>query len=543
MFFANSSKDRILILLILLATITPYPIWVLFSLQNKYHQVQEVERLINQAYLVEENKIDSDWYDLESFTKLESKIIIQTTLSKMQHITNNDPLDIELQLLLGRIALLAGKPQDAIRAFSHAIRLRSDSPSIWFELGNAYASLAPPRSHTDSSNPFSLQPSWQWLSTSPTKYYWLLLNEPENIPQWWDPARPVKRTVVQSDELHLRVSIPATPTELIFWMASSQIALEDTITYQIQINDDVQTTYTFTSPTPSRWRLARVDLSRWASQTITVTLKASHPQAGWGDIMVARVDEADCIVVDCLQRAVAAWREGGFTVGDMIRAGETSFDMQQYDKAFKWYERALLFNEHQSDILYNLGRLFEANHQLSRALDAYNQAITVNQFNLYSISNVYFRIGEFYQSLLDPPNYDTAIWAYNQALVYNHFRTDQERSQCYYRIGEILWRQRKIEQAILYLEKAITLSPNYYLAYLRLGASYYALNRDVQQAERILLQAIALEPQNKWAYFNLGEIYQDAGFLQQAMAMYRKTLEIDSQFTPAIEKLRSLEIP
>ena len=546
---SSNSRPTTLIFSILLLIFTIIIILSLFQLvisnHKKNEQLQEIESLLNQAYLAEERQNNNDWYDFRPFTTPEAQRIAQQALSNIKYIASQAPKDVEIYRRLGRIALLAGSPNDAVGAFSRAIQLRADSPLIWFELGSAYNSLAPsPSNHVmallESPFPTASHIEWQWLSTTPVTYRWSLPTASETTPLWWTPAEPMTRTVVQGRQLLLRVSLPVTPTELIFWMGSDYSAPEETITYQVLINNNEQSIGSFTLSNPSSWHLARVDMSMWSGQTIILTLNASKPQAGWGDIAFVSTDEAACRAVDCQQRAVAAWKKGGFAVGGMLRAGEMAFSSKQFDKALTWYEQSLLFNENRSDILYNIGRVFEEKKQWLQALEAYHQAISLGQFRLMPLSVVYFRIGEINQRQLESPNYDLALQAYYQALFHNDFRNDQERAQCYYRIGETLWWQRKVDQAIASLEQAITLNPRHDWAYIRLGTAYYVRTQDLQQSEQALLQAIMLSPQNKWAYYHLGEIYQQAGNLDQAIAMYQKTLEIDSQFVPAIEKLLSI---
>lgn len=538
-------KSKILVsstlLLIFIITIIFLSYQPLFALHQKSEQIKKIEQLLSQAYSVEGRQNDEDWYNFRPFTTLEAQKIAQQALSDMKHIASQAPKDVEIYRLLGRIALLAGMPNDAVSAFSQAVRLRVDSPLMWFELGNAYNSLASsPSNRVIALLDTSSRTEWQWLSPTPITLHWSLPTASETTPLWWTPAEPITRTVVQGHQLHLRVSLPVTPTELIFWMGSEFATPEETITYQVLINNNEQSIGSFTLPNSSSWHLARVDMSLWSGQTITLTLKASHPQARWGDIVFVSADEAACIAVDCQQRATAAWKKGGFTIGDALRAGDTAFSLQQFDKALTWYEQSLLFNENRSDILYNIGRVFEENKQWSQALEAYHQAITLGQFRFIPLSIVYFRIGEINQRQLEPPNLNLALQAYYQALVYDDFRNNQERAQCYYRIGETLWWQNKVDQAIANLEQAITLNPRHDWAYIRLGTAYYLQTQDLQQSEQALVQAIMLSPQNKWAYYYLGEIYQQAGVSDQAIAMYRKTLEIDNQFMPAIERLRSM---
>ncbi len=500
---------------------------------NQYRQLAHIEDQLAQALELEGRLASGDlWHDLTPLTNPMAIAIAQQALAEAERLVAGNPTNVIILQQWGRLAMLAGQPETAITAFSAATAYQPDSPLLWWQLGMAYERLAAPIGLDATA-----EPTLEWVTPPPSARVWSLWPAMLGQPTWWAPAEPIRRPLALADRLELRATLPATTTNLIFWPV--RLTAEPT-TYQVLVNNQPVTLNLSTvTGVGAGWQPALIDLSPWAGQTVALTLVSDQPM-GWGEVQLVTAADTRCALVMCRQRAAAAWKEGGFTFTDFLRAGETIYRLRRYTEALVWYQRALLFNRQRSDIWYYVGRVLEGDTQWERALAAYTNAITVNEWSTVSKSKTYFQIGEIYQRQLVPPQYEAALTAYQTALSLNDFPTDVDRAQCYYRIGETLWWREAIDQAILHLETAIALNPLHDWAYIRLGTAYFARDNDVPKAERLFFHAIEISPRNKWAYYFLGEMYQKAGLTKLSEEAYKKVLEIDPQFAPAQERLQQL---
>lgn len=94
------------------------------------------------------------------------------------------------------------------------------------------------------------------------------------------------------------------------------------------------------------------------------------------------------------------------------------------------------------------------------------------------------------------------------------------------------------EKAIEYLENLKAKDPKNIHAYNNLGLTYQSL-RKFKEAELNLTKGIKLHPKEAHLYFNLGNIYADQLELDKAIEQFRKCLETNKDFTPALWNLSS----
>ncbi len=79
-----------------------------------------------------------------------------------------------------------------------------------------------------------------------------------------------------------------------------------------------------------------------------------------------------------------------------------------------------------------------------------------------------------------------------------------------------------------------------YWTYDVMGAIFHKLGDDVQ-AERLFKSAIGLDPENAQAYFELGYAYKDMGRYEDAIAMFKKTLQYRPIFPEMDEQIALLQ--
>lgn len=109
----------------------------------------------------------------------------------------------------------------------------------------------------------------------------------------------------------------------------------------------------------------------------------------------------------------------------------------------------------------------------------------------------------------------------------------------YFHKAESLFAENKIEQAGVYLEKAIILQPNYSQAHSNL-AGIYLIKNMLDQAKKELDEAIKISPNRTEPHINLAIYYQYSGDVQSAIHELEKTLRLDPGNKRAKDLYRSL---
>jgi tetratricopeptide (TPR) repeat protein len=354
-----------------------------------YHQEQGA-RVLARALLAEGRAGEGGlWLEPEPLTRPDAQALAAQALERFQAAIAADPANFQAYRWLGRAALLLDRPGDAVAAFSAAVRLRPDNPLVWWELGLAYDRLAPPMPFSwgdkpEEEGPASAgelsQPALIDRTSSPPRRIpavgveahavessagaplpvwgyarWLLPDAPGGWPGWWVPDEPVPRTVLFAAvpaTVTFRVSLPVTPTALVFWMGMDpalQAPQGDGVVYRVRVEDQEVFSHTL-RPQEARagWWPARADLTPWAGRTVRLTLSLDpNPAgdtdgdwAGWGDVQLVEAVRAGGVLADAERRSVAAWRAGRISAEQLIEAGEERQRKGRYVDAIRLYRAA-----------------------------------------------------------------------------------------------------------------------------------------------------------------------------------------------------------
>ncbi|MFM6644323.1 MAG: tetratricopeptide repeat protein [Microcystis panniformis] len=99
-----------------------------------------------------------------------------------------------------------------------------------------------------------------------------------------------------------------------------------------------------------------------------------------------------------------------------------------------------------------------------------------------------------------------------------------------------LFRQNKLDEALIFCQKALALDPKLPETYNNLGLVLYN-QKKLTEAEEMYRRAIALDDKYVDAYYNLGNVLSDQKKLKEAEEMYRRALALDDKFAPAYYNL------
>ncbi|MGQ9787554.1 MAG: tetratricopeptide repeat protein [Anaerolineae bacterium] len=513
--FSQYFKWLLIATLIIAPVSLGYQLNIMVEQHRLFAQIDHLARTPRQS---EENTLPYDpWRDLTPLTTPEERAVAQQLLIEAQRLATATPYNSEAPRQLGRAAILAGRPDIAIAAFSDAVKKRPDSTLTWFELGMAYEQFAPAHVVTTLISPQTDDQVWEWLPPQPNWQEWRLPVRAEPS-SWWVAAEPVARTVVTNEHLALQVTLPTAPVVLSFWMGTPTT---QPATYQVMLDGKVIGSFTLSS-SDQGWRYGYVDLAPWAGQTVVVTLQTNTPTAGWGDLRIVDPTTIDCLRVDCLHRAAAAWRQGGFTANDFIHAGAVAFRQQRYDESLRWFERAASLG---GDVASTVWYVHFVNTNDREAL---MQSIALDRGWI----NVEFRL-RAWSKWADFLHAGEQRFAEVEQGLRHLIETTSEiepqhnrmLSEIYRRLALAVWSQGRATDALPYAETAIELNEWSPWAHIHYGKIlYFADPERIHHVEQAFATALALEP-NPSIWRNLIGFWRWVKDEERAKALCQQALQ------------------
>ncbi|KAE9585369.1 putative protein O-GlcNAc transferase [Lupinus albus] len=189
-----------------------------------------------------------------------------------------------------------------------------------------------------------------------------------------------------------------------------------------------------------------------------------------------------------------------------------------------FYKKALYYNWHYADAMYNLGVAYGEMLKFDMAIVFYELAFHFNPHCAEACNN----LGVIYK---DRDNLDKAVECYQLALsIKPNF------SQSLNNLGVVYTVQGKIDAAAIMIEKAITANPTYAEAYNNLGVLYRDVG-EITQAINAYEQCLKIDPDSRNASQNrlLARNYIDEGNDDKLFEAHRdwgrRFMRLYSQYT------------
>lgn len=266
-------------------------------------------------------------------------------------------------------------------------------------------------------------------------------------------------------------------------------------------------------------------------------------------------------------------------------------EASQPEQAAYYYNEALLLDSCFSDVLNNLGTIAFRSGNWDEAVHRYDQAILCSRKPEFYLNraNAWFEAGAFYNVLEDLDYYEKAfpdtippkvlrglslarLKRYDEALnlfsliirkdslnaehhinrgTLHYYRQefdlarndlqkalelDDSKSQSYNTLAMISADENSPDQAMEFIEKALTRAPND-PHYLNNRGYIHILKGNLAEAEKDINESMVREPDNPWVYRNKGIIYFETNDLVSAERMFRQVLSMDSSVDKATEYL------
>lgn len=211
-------------------------------------------------------------------------------------------------------------------------------------------------------------------------------------------------------------------------------------------------------------------------------------------------------------------------------AGET-------DAAMKNVVEAMKFNENLPRPYYIKGKIYETLGNRKLAESSYQTAIEMDA-NYY---DAMIQLGWLYAQ----QNNDLALTYYNSAIAINPNSLEAHRNKGLYNHFEGHYVDARAS-----FHKMLEIDSTFEEAYFNLGNTYIGVYRDdmpkysrdttVDRAIEFFQKAVDLNPEYIQALYNMGLGHQIKGEKAKAEEIYKRILDIETNYLPAIEGLNSL---
>ena len=116
---------------------------------------------------------------------------------------------------------------------------------------------------------------------------------------------------------------------------------------------------------------------------------------------------------------------------------------------------------------------------------------------------------------------------------------DPSRKDAHHGLALILREEQKVDEAVEHWREALRTDPAYFKAHLSLGLVLIEAG-DAAESARHLAEAVRLRPKDPFANYSHGQALERQGKIEQAAAHYRRAMDTDAEYVPALVGLARL---
>ncbi|MFH0980743.1 MAG: tetratricopeptide repeat protein, partial [Planctomycetota bacterium] len=140
---------------------------------------------------------------------------------------------------------------------------------------------------------------------------------------------------------------------------------------------------------------------------------------------------------------------------------------------------------------------------------------------------------------LEPEEVGTEVFAILAATLSRALTRSPEQADLHYHCGCVLSRLGRTDDAIVAIERAVGLRPDFITALIQLARLYRDSARHLD-ARRRLEEAIRIGAEYADVYYLLGNLYRDGGLLDRARDAYERALRINPGYADAQKALQAV---
>jgi tetratricopeptide (TPR) repeat protein len=194
--------------------------------------------------------------------------------------------------------------------------------------------------------------------------------------------------------------------------------------------------------------------------------------------------------------------------------------LKDYPDADKWLTRSLQKDAGDSDGWYYLGRTKYNENRFAEAIEAFQQYLKLVPKSVKGEDN----LGLSYQGL---GRTEDATAAYRNAIAWQEHTLTQD-SGPFINLGALLLDENHPQEAIPYLQRAVTISPQETRAHEQLGKAYERLNQ-FPKAQSEFEKALESAPLNSRLHYMLGRVYQEQGLKEKAKVEFDRSATLKKE--------------
>ncbi len=213
------------------------------------------------------------------------------------------------------------------------------------------------------------------------------------------------------------------------------------------------------------------------------------------------------------------------TVRSLTVAGHVYAHRGMFDKAKQFFSKAVERSPNNSELRFQLGRMFQATDNFTAALNEFSAASSLKPKEpkyLESMGMIHYRLSQFIEA---------------KQYLAEAVALDSHNGDAYFFLGNIAaLHDRDLHSAKQYFLRAVELLPDRADGHLNLGNSYLMLG-EPDSAIMHYSRELARNGKSVSALINLGRAYSEKGDEQKAKSYYRKALSVDPASAAARELL------
>jgi tetratricopeptide (TPR) repeat protein len=242
-------------------------------------------------------------------------------------------------------------------------------------------------------------------------------------------------------------------------------------------------------------------------------------QINWGKALMVKgqIDAA-------IDHYLAALRIKPYSPEAHNNLGAALFKKGRLNEAIKHFLIAIEIRPNFANAQFNLGAALAQQGKTEEAVDRFYQALRLNPDYADPHNNLGGIFAQRGQN-------EKAIAHYSAAL-----RLNPQLVQAHNNLGIALMQEGEFAEAINHFRKALQIQPDFELAESNLKKAL-AIQRELEAEISGLQELLQDSPDNVELHFQLGNLYFRKGDRHQAIQQYKKALQLNKKYVPAINNL------
>ena len=204
------------------------------------------------------------------------------------------------------------------------------------------------------------------------------------------------------------------------------------------------------------------------------------------------------------------------SLGELLKSANDSYKKGDFIKAVDYYEKFLVLDPNDYDVLVYLGASYDEIGQSAKAIEVCKRAIKISPDK----SGAYLNLGMIFRNL---NQLNDEIFNFKEAIKYAN--PLESAGLAHINLGFTYMRLSQYEDAQFNFTRAIEINPKNCEAYNWSGFCYSQAGK-LQEARERYLKAIEINPEYSASYIGLGVIYQKLGDRIKVGENYRKAIDL-----------------